>query len=104
MVGDSGAVPKELRGIATKLFDGEEVLKLPKYLLALINEDLLMSTDNLKAFVEPFDFFFGVLQRVLDIKDLIVDLIHAVGESAYVRVKVEIGVAIFTFCFVVKLL
>ena len=29
-VGDSGAVLKELRGIATKLFNGEEVLKLPK--------------------------------------------------------------------------
>ena len=29
-VGDSGAVLKELQGIATKLFDGEEVLKLPK--------------------------------------------------------------------------
>ena len=29
-VGDSGAVPKELWGIATKLFDGEEVLKLLK--------------------------------------------------------------------------
>ena len=29
-VSDDGAVPKELRGIATELFDGEEVLKLPK--------------------------------------------------------------------------
>jgi len=29
-VGDSGAVPKELRGITAKLFNGEEVLKLPK--------------------------------------------------------------------------
>ena len=63
-----------------------------------------MGADNLKAFVEPFDFSFGILQRILDIKDLIVDLIHAVGESAYVRVKVEIGVAILTFCLVVKLL
>ena len=63
-----------------------------------------MGADNLKTFVEPFDFFFGILQRILDIKDLVVDLIHAVGESAYVRVKVKIGVAIFTFCLVVELL
>ena len=45
-----------------------------------------MGADNFKAFVEPFDFFFGILQRIRDIKDLVVDLIHAIGESSYVRV------------------
>ena len=50
------------------------------------------------------DFFFGILQCILDIKDLVIDLVHAVGEGAYVCVKVEIGVAIFTFCLVVELL
>ena len=62
-----------------------------------------MGADNSEAFVEPFDFFFGILQRVLGIKDLVVDLVHAVGESAYVRVKVEIAMAIFSFCFVIEL-
>jgi len=63
-----------------------------------------VGADNFKVFVKPFDFFFGILQRILDIEDLVVDLIHAVGESAYVCVKVEIGMAIFTFCLVVELL
>ena len=83
-VSDDGAVLKELRGIVAELFDGEEVLKLPKQLFALVNEDLLMSADNLKALLKPFDFFFGVLQRILDIEDFVVDLVHAVGEGAYI--------------------
>ena len=63
-----------------------------------------MSTDNLKMFFEPFDFFFGVLQCILDIEDFVVDLVHAVGKGVYICVKVEIGVAIFTLCFVIELL
>jgi len=63
-----------------------------------------VGTNDFKAFFEPFDFFFSVLQHILNIKDLVVDLIHAVGKGVYVCVKIKIGVAIFTFCFVVKLL
>ena len=103
-VTDNGAVPKELWGVMAKLFDREEVLKLPKQLFALVDEDLFMGVDNFEALLEPFDFFFGILQRILDIEDFVVDLIHVVRKGAYIGVKIEIGVAIFSFLFVVKLL
>ena len=63
-----------------------------------------MSADDFKAFFRPFHLFFGVLQGVFDIENLIVDLIHVVGEGAYIGVKIKIGVAIFSLCFIVKLL
>ena len=81
---DDGVVPKELQGIAAKLFNREEVLKLPKQLFALVNEDLFVGADNFEALLESFDFFFGIFQRILDIEDFVVDLVHAVCEGAYI--------------------
>jgi len=45
-----------------------------------------------------------IFRAFVDIKDLVVDLVHAIGKRAYVCLKVEIGMAIFFFCFLVELL
>jgi len=63
-----------------------------------------VGADNFEAFFEPVNFFLGILQRIPNIEDFVVDLVHAVSEGAYVCVKIKIGVAIFTFRFVVELL
>ena len=60
-VSDGRAVLKELQGIATKLFDGEEVLKLLKQLFTLVEKDLFMCRDSFKALLEPFHSFFSGL-------------------------------------------
>ena len=83
-VSDGGVVPKELRGIAAKLVNGEEVLKLLKQVLALIEKNLLMCCDNSETLFEPFHSFFRGLQGVIDVEDFVVDLVHAIGECASV--------------------
>ena len=63
-----------------------------------------MSADNLEALFEPLHFFFSVFQGILDVKDLVVDLIHVICEGADIGVKIEIGMAIFTSHSIVELL